>query len=211
MLNNKTVLFIGDSITDAFRTSVYDQCLELGAGYPLMIASEWTLEHPGSGTRFLNRGVSGNRVTDLYARWEEDVIKLRPDILSILVGVNDIWHEFQDGTGVSLPRFHRTYLELLRETREALPDCEPVLLEPFILPCGVVAENLAAWQGQIAGYRDCVRELAQETGCKFVPLQEPLTRAAELAPPSCWLVDGVHPVGAGHALIAREWMRVVAP
>ena len=143
-----TILFQGDSITDAGRSREPDlpPNTGLGSGYPLFVAGALLNELPGRGLRFLNRGVSGNRVVDLYARWKIDALNLEPDIISILIGVNDTWHEFGSRNGVEVPRYETVYRLLLSWTREVLPAVKLVLCEPFVLPTGVVRE---AWLPEI--------------------------------------------------------------
>lgn len=202
-----TILFQGDSVTDCGRCKSggagYEEGL-MGPGYPGLIKSRLTCDRPDIEFNFLNRGISGNRIVDLYARWRVDGLNLAPDILSILIGVNDSWHEnYQNG--VEVPRAERFYRELLTWTREALPACRLVLLEPFTLPCGAGAE-LAADVAQRGAF---TRRLAEEFGATFIPLQTLFNEACKRAKPEHWSADGVHPTPAGHQLIADAWVRAV--
>lgn len=203
---SKVILFQGDSITDGNRGRNEDPNHILGHGYVFIIGAKLGNERAG---RFLihNRGVSGNRVSDLYARWNEDAIALQPDILSILIGVNDIWYSMKGEPGGITDRFERSYRHVLEETREALPQARLVLCEPFLLRTGAPAEQWPAWSERLSLYQTAVRGLAREFGAVFVPLQEPFDRAAGRADASYWLWDGVHPTAAGHDLIAGEWLR----
>ena len=126
----KTILFQGDSITDVGR--VREDESSLGQGYPRMLAERLGYEYPGQ-FRYLNRGISGNRVVDLYARWKVDALNLKPDYLSILIGVNDVWHEIEAQNGVEAKKYEKIYTMLLEETLEALPDIKIILMEPFVL------------------------------------------------------------------------------
>lgn len=202
----KVILFQGDSITDGNRGRNEDPNHILGHGYVFIIGAKLGNERAGR-FHIHNRGISGNRVSDLYARWNEDAIALQPDILSILIGVNDIWYSMKGEPGGITDRFERSYRHVLEETREALPQARLVLCEPFLLRTGAPAEQWPAWSERLSIYQTAVRGLAREFGAVFVPLQEPLDRAAGRADASYWLWDGVHPTAAGHDLIAGEWLR----
>lgn len=143
---------------------------------------------------------------DLYARWKQDAINLAPSVISILIGVNDTWHEFGSRNGVEVDRYELVYRMLLDLTRERLPSVRLVLCEPFVLKHGVVTD---AWLADIDRRRAVVRQLAAGCGALFVPFQTAFDDAARLAPPSHWVYDGVHPTPAGHRLMADCWLRSV--
>jgi len=206
----KTILFQGDSITDALRSR--DSDLYPGNGYPTLVKGRLGFEEPGR-YEFLNRGISGNRIVDLYARIKIDLINLKPDVLSILIGVNDVWHEEERQNGVDADKFERIYDMLLNEVKEALPDVRILILEPFVLQ-GTATENTPEHPTRWEYFRDetplraaAAKRVAQKHGAAFVPLQHLFDEACKLAEPSYWLWDGVHPTQMGHELIAREWMR----
>lgn len=156
----------------------------------------------------MNRGISGNRVVDLYARWKIDALNLNPDVLSILIGVNDTWHEFMYRNGVEVPRYAGFYRKLIDWTREKLPDCKLVLCEPFVLETGVVTPE---WVQEMDQRRAAVKSLADEYGAVFVPFQSVLSAAAEKAgDPAKILGDGVHPTPRGHQLMADAWLKAAA-
>ena len=210
-MTKTTILFQGDSITDCGRAACGGAGFDskgLGPGYPGMIAARLACDRPGVEWDFINRGISGNRVVDLYARWKIDALNLKPDFLSILIGVNDTWHEFGSPNGVEIPRYERFYRELIEWTQRELPSVKLVLLEPFVLCFGAVSDP---WLPEIAERARIVRTLAEEYSALFVPLQDLFSEAAKKAPPSHWLVDGVHPTAAGHQLIADAWLRAVSP
>ncbi|MFD0673415.1 SGNH/GDSL hydrolase family protein [Cohnella sp. GCM10027633] len=205
----KTVLFQGDSITDAGRSRDGFANRGLGQGYANLIAGRVGMSQAEAGHSFLNRGIGGNRVSDVYARWNEDAINLRPDVISLLIGVNDAWrtvHKLPEGAS---DRFERIYRHLLEETKETMPDAALVLCEPFVLPVGMVAEAWDEWRSILDRYGAVVRALAGEYGASFVSLQEPFDKATERAEADYWLPDGVHPSAAGHELIAAEWLNAV--
>lgn len=202
------ILFQGDSVTDAGRTGSCSPGTGLGGGYPLFVAGQLGSRYPDKEFEVLNRGVVGNRVVDLYARWKIDALNLRPDLISILIGVNDTWHEKGSRNGVEPERYERVYRELVSWTRKALPDVELVLCEPFMLPFGAAD---AGWTGEMRERGAIVRDLAAESGAVFVPFQRTLDEAAGLADGRHWLSDGVHPTCSGHALLAEAWLEAAAP
>ncbi|MGN8229655.1 SGNH/GDSL hydrolase family protein [Paenibacillus polymyxa] len=203
------ILFQGDSITDGGRGRNEDANHWLGQSYVYLIAGALGSRLTTTQPEFVNRGISGDRVSDLYARWNEDMFSLKPDLLSILIGVNDAWRIVeQEPSGVT-DRFERAYRHLLEETREVMPDIGLVLCEPFILKTGATEARWDIWQEKITGYQRIVRQLADEFGAIFVPLQSMLNEAATQADASYWLHDGVHPTAVGHQLIADQWIDIV--
>ena len=209
--SNSTILFQGDSITDCHRSrdaaGVPNDLGGLGQGYAMMAAAELLETRPVDGLRIFNRGISGNRIVDLDARIKNDIIHLNPDVLSILIGVNDTWHGKSGDNGVSVPKYERVYRALLHEVREALPSVKFVLCEPFVLRCGVVSDD---WVGEIDQRRAVVAKLANEFGAVRVPFQSMFDEAVKLAPPEHWALDGVHPSAAGHHLMAKCWLEKTA-
>jgi len=209
--NNSTILFQGDSITDCGRNRDADgtpnDLCGLGHGYAMMAAAELLSTRPADALRVFNRGISGNRIVDLDARIKSDIIHLEPDVLSILIGVNDTWLGKVRDNGVSLPKYERGYRALLDEVREALPSVKFVLCEPFVLRCGVVGED---WIEEIDLRRAVVAKLAKEFGAVLVPFQSMFDEAVKLAPPEHWAPDGVHPSAAGHHLMAKCWLEKTA-
>lgn len=202
----QTILFQGDSITDCGRSATGGAgypAIGLGPGYPGLIGSRLWMDQPSRHWNIINRGISGNRVVDLYARWLVDGINLGPDIVSILIGVNDTWHHFGNNNGVDVPRYDEFYRRLLDWTLEELPKVKFVLLEPFVLTFGAVNKT---WLKEIRQRQQVVAKIAADYQTVFVPLQEPFNKAVKLADPAYWLVDGVHPTPAGHQLIADAWL-----
>ena len=126
----KKILFQGDSITDAGRSREDDS--DVGQGYPIFVKAELSFESPNE-YEFINRGISGNRVVDLYARIKADIINLKPDVMSILIGVNDVWHEIGNKNGVDAEKYYKIYSMLIEEITAALPDINIMILEPFVL------------------------------------------------------------------------------
>ncbi len=200
----KKILFQGDSITDACRIREADW--SKGFGYPNLVSAELGVDFPNDYECF-NKGIAGNRIVDLYARIKEEAINLKPDIMSILVGVNDVWAELQYGGGTDTAKFEKIYNMMIEEIKTALPDVKLMILEPFLLH-GVETDKI--WDEFRAGVEEkaaAVKRVAEAHNIKFIPLMKKFDEAAEIAPPSHWSGDGVHPSESGHELIKREWMK----
>lgn len=206
-----TILFQGDSITDGNRGRSDDPNHLWGHGYVFLIASEIGLKAANKGAAgqapvIINRGISGNRVSDLYGRWEEDALTHQPDLISIMAGVNDV-HEWVNSRQDRLrDRFVRTYRRLIEDTLEMLPSAKIVLCEPFLLPVGYVKDEWEAWHSEMRRKQEQVAQLAEECKLDFTPLQRCFDEACEQAPPEYWLWDGIHPTPAGHAIVAKQWL-----
>ena len=197
-------LFQGDSITDANRVDIDEgvgSCL-FGYGYPILLASEYLKSHKGK-IEFINKGVSGDRIVDLYARIKDDIINLKPDIMSILIGVNDVWHELSVQNGVEAQKFEMIYSMLIEEVKEALPDIKIIMLEPFVLKGPATEENWDEFYSETKLRAQSVKEVAVEYGLSFVSLQDKFNEATNDTETTYWLADGVHPTPAGHNLIAK--------
>ncbi len=207
LTDGTVIVFQGDSITDAGRDrGVADPnaARALGSGYPLLVASAALAAHPDRGLRFYNRGVSGNKVPDLAARWPADTVALAPDVLSILIGVNDFWHTLTGGYTGTVEDYERQYAALLDDTGRALPRARLIVLEPFVLRCGAVDDR---WFPEFDQRRAAAERVAQRAGATFVELQRVFDDLARKNTPQYWAVDGVHPTPAGHAVIAERWRR----
>ncbi len=205
--NGTVVLFQGDSITDAGRNRASadaNSAGALGSGYPLLVASAVLAARPGGALRFYNRGISGNKVPDLQQRWTTDTIDLKPDVLSILIGVNDFWHKLDHGYNGTVQDYEQQYNALLDATREALPHVHVIVLEPFVLRTGAVD---ARWFPEFDQRRAAAARVAARARATFVPLQTVFNQQTCATPPEYWAADGVHPTPAGHAVIAEQWRR----
>jgi lysophospholipase L1-like esterase len=205
-----TILFQGDSITDASRdkkTQKANHARSLGFGYPAHIAGGILRDHASLGLQIHNRGISGNKVPDLDKRWEQDCLELKPAVLSILIGVNDIWHKLNGNYDGTAEVYRDGFHALLERTREALPDTKLVICEPFVLRCGAVNDT---WFPDFETRRGYAKEVADKAGAMWVPFQEMFNEAVEAGTkPEYWAADGVHPSVAGHALMAKTWREVV--
>ena len=198
--SGSTILFQGDSITHAGRTRWKNS--GLGSGYVMMVAERFFAKHSEGKVRFLNRGISGNRVRDLRGRWKEDCLNLKPDVVSILIGVNDTLGEFFWGETTSIESFEEDYSNILTWTRKTL-DAQIVLLEPFLLP---LSREQMVLRRDIDARIKVVRKLAREFETVLVQLDKVFGEAAKIKGFEFWSRDGVHPTTAGHALIAESWL-----
>ncbi len=195
----KVFLMQGDSITDAGRDRNADPAPyhALGKGYAALTASALELKYPGEYT-YINRGKNGNRIVDLFARNKLDLINLKPDILSILIGVNDVWHEYSHQNGVEAEKFEMMYNLLLDEVQEALPDVKVILMGAFILPG--LSYDYKAFRADVEERAAITEKIAKERGFKFVDLQA-LFDEAYAKGVQHLTKDGVHPDYAGCELI----------
>ena len=198
------ILFQGDSITDCGRSRDNDGFK--GTGYPLRITGELNFEHPGE-YEFINRAISGNRIVDLYARIKADFINLKPDVLSIHIGINDVWHEVEMQNGVDAEKFEKIYDMLLSEIKEALPDIKIILLGAFVTKGRATEKAWDYFETEAKKRAESAKRIAEKHGCVFVDLQSEFDKATQRHPEPYWTNEGVHPTEAGHELIKRAWMK----
>lgn len=207
------ILFQGDSITDAGRsrkqeeTNAPNNQAGMGHGYAWLTAAGLLVDRPKDELKTFNRGISGNKVYQLAERWDADCLALKPDVLSILVGVNDFWHTLDFGYNGTLEVYERDYLALMERTKKALPKVKIVVCEPFALRCGAVKDK---WFPEFDNYRAAARRVAEKHRAVFVPFQSMFDEAIKYASPAYWAKDGVHPSDAGAALMAQYWLKVTS-
>lgn len=199
---DQTVLFQGDSITDAGRDR--SDPASLGSGYAAIAAGLFHARFPDLSVRFLNRGVSGNRVKDLAERWDRDCLALRPDWVSVLIGVNDTWRRYDRGDPTPVEEYEAGLRSILRAAHEA--GAGLIVCEPFVLP---VPEDRRAWREDLDRKIHAARRVAAELRALYVPFDGLFAAAAARREPACWAPDGVHPSFAGHAMMAEAWLRAV--
>ncbi|QDU71135.1 SGNH/GDSL hydrolase family protein [Mucisphaera calidilacus] len=206
------VLFQGDSITDAARDRDRTKANDpegLGLGYVRMVSARLLTDLPG--IRMFNRGVSGDRIEHLRARWRADALELKPSVLSLMIGVNDTWHGLSpDNNEVPTPYdvFEETYRLILDQLREAVPELRLLLAEPFVLPCG--AGQDLPMRSNLDPRREIVHKLATEYDATLIHYQDVFDEALERAEATYWAEDGVHPSLAGHRLMADAWLAAAA-
>lgn len=198
-----TVLFIGDSITDSQRDGgAYGKTmLPLGSGYPLLIASALLAAYPEKDLQFINRGFSADRSRDLDARWQKDCLSVNPDVVSILIGINDTWRAFDQNDPTSTRAFEKSMRSIMSKTRENTTTAI-VVCEPFLLP---VADK-GHWRSDLDAKIDVLRKVSREFECTYIPLDGIFAAAACKVKPEFWAEDGVHPTLAGYGLIADAWL-----
>jgi lysophospholipase L1-like esterase len=194
-----TVLFIGDSVTDCGRDRADPG--SLGDGFPALVAADFARAHPDAGIRFVNRGISGNRAADLRERWERDCLRLEPDVVSILIGINEVWRRYDSEDPTPTEVFEDNYRNILKRAAEQGPQL--IMMEPFLLP--VRADQLE-WREDLDPKLAAVRGLAAEFDATLIATDGLLTRAAATDGPGTLAADGVHPTPAGHALLAQAWL-----
>ncbi len=205
---SKLILFQGDSITDCGRDRANSG--SMGSGYAGLVKSYLSYECPNEYV-FNNKGISGNRIVDLYARIKSDFINLKPDYASIYIGVNDAWHEINSKNGVDTEKFEKIYTMLIDEVKAALPNIKLMIIAPYVLEgtATVDAENpqkIELFRKDVAEKAEVCRKMAEKYGLPLIELQPAFDKALESAPANYWTGDGVHPTAAGHEIIKRLWL-----
>jgi lysophospholipase L1-like esterase len=205
-----TVLFQGDSITDAGREKekeLPNNPRSFGFGYAFLSASALLNSLPEDNLTIYNRGISGNKVYQLADRWQKDCLDLKPNVLSILIGVNDYWHKRNGKYDGTIEIYENDYRALLKRTKEALPGVKLVLCEPYyLLNTSAVDET---WVEPMKQYQAVAKKMADEFDALWVPFQKVYDEAVKYAPATYWSGDGVHPAMPGAQLMAEAWLRVV--
>lgn len=206
----KRILFQGDSITDCGRNR--EDLTSTGTGYAHMVTGQLGCEAPGAYT-FINKGISGNRIVDVYARIKADIINLKPDVMSILIGVNDVWHELGGKrNGVSAEKFEKIYDMMIAEILEELPDIRIMILEPFVLEGSATTateEEPHRWnyfKDEVPLRAEAAKRIAKKYNIPYIALQDRFDKACQRASAAYWLRDGVHPTAMGHWIIKEAWM-----
>lgn len=205
--NNLTILFQGDSITDAGRSKSHyyaNQGSGMGIGYVNLIASQLLHDHPEKNLKIYNRGISGHKVFQLSHRWEEDCLQLSPDVLSIMIGVNDFWHTLTHAYKGTVRTYRDDLRKLLDRTFTSLPNVKLIIGEPFAVAGGTAVSDFM--DGTFDTYRQASRSIAEEYKAAFIPYHNIFDKAAKTGGAAYWCPDGVHPSMAGSALMKDAWL-----
>ena len=198
------ILFQGDSITDASRQR--NVSTNMGLGYAMLTKASLAFDEPGK-YEFFNRGISGNRIVDLYARIKADILYLKPDVMSILIGVNDVWHDFEPApNGVDADKFYRIYDMLIEEVLAELPDIKIIIMEPFALKNPALEAHWDTFRYELEKRAAMARKIAKKYGFPFIELQKDFDELSKDTGTEYWLYDGVHPSVVGHEFIKRKWI-----
>lgn len=206
--SNDTILFQGDSITDAGRkkdSSSYNAVDNLGYGYALHASASLLANHASENIKIYNKGISGNKVYQLADRWDKDCLDLNPNVLSILIGVNDYWHKHNGKYNGTVTVYENDFKALLERTLKKLPGVKLVIGEPFALKDVKAVDN--SWYPEFDEYRAAAKRIAKEFNAVFIPYQDVFNEALKNAPGSYWTADGVHPSLPGAKLMADAWLK----
>ena len=206
--DNMVIVFQGDSITDARREKekqLPNHTSSLGNGYVALAAAELLREHAGKNWSCYNRGISGNKVFQLAERWKEDCLDLKPDVLSILIGVNDFWHTLTHDYKGTATVYEQDFRNLLDLTLSNLPDVKIIIGEPFSVYGGTAIDS-SKWYPAFDAYRAAAKRVAKDFDAVWVPYQTLFDEALQKADVEYWCPDGVHPSIAGNALMAQAWL-----
>lgn len=210
---NSVILFQGDSITDSFRSretadAGANSSRGLGFGYATMVAAELLHHFPDKTLKVYNRGISGSKVFQAAAKWDTDTLALKPNILSIMLGVNDFWHkhtgDYKQGT---LEIYRNDFMALLDRTKKELPGVQLVVCEPFAVRGAKIVDD--TWFPAFQDYQRAARDVAQAHNAVFVPFQQAFDQGLKKASAPYWTGDGVHPSMAGAKLMAKAWLTSV--
>ena len=225
----KTILFQGDSITDCGRyrkatdkkesTRVFfsdgrffKKKTALGEGYPSIVSSQLKKLLPDE-YRYYNRGVGGDKITSVYDRMQKDIIDIKPDYMSILIGVNDVWHRYEfTGEGTTAEKFEKTYDLLLARLKSEFPELKLIIMGAFVLEGTATCnreshpDRYAVFTKEVAQMASIAKKLAGKYSCPFIDLQSAFDEANKTFSAKELLSDGVHPTRKGHEIIAREWL-----
>jgi lysophospholipase L1-like esterase len=210
LAKDNVILFQGDSITDAGRNKEdmsNNNVRALGSGYAMLAGASLLQVYAPLNLKIYNKGISGNKVYQLAERWDKDCLDLKPDVLSILIGVNDFWHKLNGNYNGTIEIYRNDYIALLERTKKALPNVKLIVCEPFAVP-GVKAVD-DKWFPDFYGYQKVSREIAEKFGAVFVPFQKVFDEAIKLAPGAYWTGDGVHASFAGAQLMAEAWEEAI--
>ncbi len=207
---NSVILFQGDSITDGGRSREAlkaNDAWGFGTGYANYAATKLLGENPEKNIQIYNRGVSGHKVFELANRWQEDCIDLKPDVLSVLIGVNDYWHTMTHDYKGTIETYLTDFNALLEQTKKSFPNISLIIGEPFFVKGGTAIQE--SWHDKLTPYRVAAKAVADQHEAIFIPYQEIFNDALKIAPVSYWAADGVHPSMSGSYLMGEAWLKAL--
>lgn len=230
---NTKILFSGDSITDGGRSRNMDLNHYLGHGYQYILSGKLGVDNIDKNLKFINKGYSGGGISTVYNTWYSDCLKLRPDIISILIGINDVLGSTGEVSELNIKRFENIYSMMLSDTRDFLPQAKIILCEPFYINAKLHEEYLSGAphiecepkfiplnivetedmiknrEKEVKEIQKITKDLAEKFNCIFVPLQKIFEENVKKTGVEYLLWDGFHPTVIGHELIARQWYKSV--
>lgn len=201
------ILFQGDSVTDTGRfkdgeaPTGYES--NLGYGYPMLVSAVLNSKFFDLNLRFINRGVNGDSVAKLQARWQADTLNHKPDVVSVMVGVNDMWRRIGENNPVSPQEFEDSYRDILSQTESI--GAKIIIIEPFI---NIIRDEMNYWHEDLMEKIPVCRKLSREFNTEYIPMDSIMQEAGRLCSPQHWTLDGAHPTVAGHGLIAENYLKI---
>lgn len=214
-MKNLKLLFQGDSLTDSGRNKdTTTPNSGLGGGFVGLIASRLLFDNPD--IEIYNRGIAGNRIADMYARWIEDTLNIPFNVISIMNGVNDIGFAIRQNRGADARKYEFIYDRILYETKESHPDADMILCQPFLIKRiyekeNDIYEDWERWNTAIEERGEIVRKLSKQYGALFVEFKPAIDDALKRAPAEHWSLDCIHMTHAGNELLARTWLNAAEP
>ena len=203
----KKILFFGDSVTDAGRLND-----GYGKGYVNLIKNEFDMRFPNE-YEIINRGVGGNKITHLMNRKEEDLFRISPDIVTILVGVNDVWFGIMKNWGTTNENYRLEYSNLIDEIKGRLPKTKIIIMEPFAF-LGAKTENTPEYPdrytlviNELLEKANIAKNIAKKNSIQFIKLWDVFKEANKKYPLAELFEDGIHPTLFGHSIIKDEWLK----
>lgn len=201
------IVFFGDSITDAGRNREDEMSLgRYGYGFVHDVSSTLMYQEPNK-YQIYNRGIGGNRSIDLYARIKNDLWNLQPDLISLYVGVNDLWHEIKYKNGLEVERFEKIYKMILDDTLKVLPNVKFILVSPYVMNGTRTSDEIEKFR-EVDKYEKVIEKIAKEYDLPLVKLQPVLNEYAKKYGDEYITFDGIHPNITGARIIAEEWLKV---
>lgn len=201
MVANQRFVFIGDSITQADK---FEDSEQIGYGYVRYIKDYFAINQPEALPIFFNKGINGNRIPDLEKRWEEDVLSLRPDLVSISIGINDVWRQLDNhGLEQVAPALFKEIYDLLLTQLKLNTEARIFIMEPTIIEESVDAKGNILLKDYVA----LTHQLAEKYNATIVPTHQVFIEYLQKPNHQVLTTDGVHMNSAGNMLMAQAWLK----